>query len=251
MSRVVDPDTWVPPELPDSPDPAHIRGTMYGTRLYDQPAHAAFAARVRGFCAPGPPLALEVGVDRGYRLLAHARRWPGTRWLGVEIRRTVLDAAEAAPDNALLIRGDARAVLAALVPDARLSRIDVLFPTPSNDPRHLLLTPAFAALVRQKLAPGGVLHLATDVPGLATLAERAFGAWPAAPEPDSGPVLSRREKVCAREGRRVWRWTWGRPSVEVLPQQVLDREGAERHQRQREVAGRAQHAPAAVDPGRQ
>jgi tRNA G46 methylase TrmB len=217
MPRPLDPDTWVPPALPESPDPSRIRGAMYGTRLYDQPAHADFAARVRGFCAPGPPLAMEVGVDRGYRLLGHARRWPETRWLGVEVRKTVLDAADSAPDNALLIRGDARAVLAALVPEGRLARLDILFPTPSDDPKKLLLTPAFAVLVASRLAPGAVLHLATDVPGLATLAERAFGTWPAAPAPESGPVQSRREKACAREGRRVWRWTWGPPPTGAPP----------------------------------
>ena len=81
MGAPIDPDTWVPPELPRSADPEQIRGTLYGTRLYDQPAHAAFAAGVRDFCAVEGPLALEIGVDKGYRLLAHARRWPETRWL--------------------------------------------------------------------------------------------------------------------------------------------------------------------------
>ena len=157
-------------------------------------------------------LAVEVGVDRGYRLLAHARRWPEQRWLGVEVRRTVEAAADHAPDNALLVRGDARAVLSRLVPAGRVARLDVLFPTPSHDPRHLLLTPAFAHLVARALAPDGVVHVATDVPGLATLAEQAFGTWPSRPPPPSGPVQSRREKVCAREARRVWRWTWGRPA---------------------------------------
>ena len=154
MSRTVDPDTWTPP--PALPGPSDdggedIRGTMYGTRLYAQPEHRAFAERVRAFCAPGgPPLSLEIGVDRGYRLLAHARRWPAQRWLGVEVRRTVLAAAGSAPDNALLLRADARAVLAALIPPARLQRVDVLFPTPSNSPRHLLLTPALVDLLARR-----------------------------------------------------------------------------------------------------
>lgn len=213
MGRPVDPDTWIPPALPASPGPEAIRGTLHGSRLYDQPEHAAFAARVRTFCAPGPPFAMEIGVDRGYRLLAHARRWPETRWLGVEVRRTVLAAAEAAPDNALLLRADARAVLACLVPEGRLSRVDILFPTPSTDPRHLLLTPALARLLATRLTAAGVVHLASDVPGMIGLVEAAFAGWPAAPEPPSGPVRSRREKVCEREGRRVWRWTFGRPAA--------------------------------------
>ena len=213
MGAPIDPDTWVPPELPLSADPEQIRGTLYGTSLYDQPAHAAFAARVRAFCELGPTLALEIGVDKGYRLLAHARRWPETRWLGVELRRSVEGSVAGAPENALLLRGDARAVLAALVPPGRLSRVDILFPTPSDDPKHLLLTPSFAALLASRMAPEGVLLLATDVPGLASLAQAAFGSWPEVEEPPSGPVRSRREKACEREGRRVWRWSWGRPGA--------------------------------------
>ena len=112
MPRPIDPDTWEPPSALPSASAASIRGTRYGTRLYDQPEHAAFAARVRAFCAPSDTaLNLEIGVDRGYRLLAHARRWPDQRWLGVELRRTVLPGADAAPPNALLLRGDARAGL--------------------------------------------------------------------------------------------------------------------------------------------
>lgn len=211
MGRPIDPDTWEPPPLLPSASAEAIRGTLHGSRLYDQPEHAAFAARVRAFCAAAGPLNLEIGVDRGYRLLAHARRWPEARWLGVELRRSVLPAAEATPSNALLLRGDARAVLAGLVPEGRLARVDILFPSPSDDPRHLLLTPAFARLLATRLAPEGVVHLATDVPGMVGLVEAAFEGWLPAPEPPSGPVRSRREKVCEREGRRVWRWTGSRP----------------------------------------
>lgn len=216
MGRPVDPDTWQPPAVRASAGADAIRGTLSGSRLYDQPEHAAFAERVRAFCAPGPaPLCLEIGVDRGYRLLGHARRWPERRWLGVEIRRTVQAAAEGAPDNALLIRGDARAVLSALVPPGGLSRVDLLFPTPSDDPRHLLLTPVFVSLLASRLAAGGVLLFATDVPGMARWAEALLAGWARVDEPPSGPVRSRREKVCARTGRPVWRWACTPPTLEA------------------------------------
>lgn len=206
MPKPIDPDNWSPPEALSSASSDAIRGTLYGTRLYDQPEHAPFADRVRRFCAPGPVLNMEIGVDRGYRLLGHARRWPGQRWLGVEIRRTVLPAAASAPDNALLLRGDARAVLAGLVPPGRLQRVDILFPTPSDNPRHLLLTPSLVALLAARLAPGGVLLFATDVPGMARLATSLFSDWQRVAEPESGPVRSRRERVCAAQERPVWRW---------------------------------------------
>lgn len=211
MSRKVDPDTWRAPEALRSASPDAIKGTLHGSRLYEQPRYAEVASRVREFCAPGVPLNLEIGVDRGYRLLAHARRWPEQRWLGVEVRRTVEQAAEHAPDNALLIRGDARALLAALVPEARLARVDVLFPSPSNDPRHLLLTTELVALLESRLQPAGVVLFATDVPGMAELAMHVFAGWRQTSEPPSGPVHSRREKACARDGRRVWRQAWTKP----------------------------------------
>ncbi len=212
----IDPDTWRPPELPEalreSDDTHDIVGTRSGTRLFEQPGHRAEAERVRAFCAPGPVLNVELGVDRGYRLLSHARRWPAERWLGIELRKTVLDAAATAPENALLVRGDARAVLSALVPAGRVARLDILFPTPSNQPRHLLLTPVFGRLAARVLQPDGVLHLATDVPGMVPLAEAAFGHWRAVDHPPSGPVRSRREKVCEQTGRQVWRWSWSPPA---------------------------------------
>jgi tRNA G46 methylase TrmB len=207
MSRVIDPSTWEPPEPPPSRGDGRIRGTMYGSRLYEQPAHAPLANAVRAFCQTGPPLNLEIGVDRGYRILGHARRWTEERWLGVELRRTVRDAAEHAPDNCMLLRADIRAVLAAgLIGAHRLQRVDILFPTPSNNPGHLLLTPAVVALLAASLEADGVLLFATDVPGMARLAARLLSDWPRVDEPPSGPILSRREKVCARDGLTVWRW---------------------------------------------
>ncbi|MFT5685815.1 MAG: tRNA (guanine-N7-)-methyltransferase, partial [Myxococcota bacterium] len=207
MSRAIDPSTWEPPEPPAVRGDGRIRGTLYGSKLYEQPKHAAFASSVRSFCVPGPPLSLEIGVDRGYRILGHARRWPQQRWFGVELRRSILDAAEQTPDNCLLLRGDVRAVLAAgLIPMGRLQRVDILFPTPSNAPGHLLLTPEVVDLLAQHLAADGVLLFATDVPGMARLAERLLASWPRVDEPPSGPVRSRREKVCARNDLPVWRW---------------------------------------------
>lgn len=206
VERRLEPDSWSCPEVRDSEDTSRLRGTRGGSLLYEQPAHRAFAERVRAFCDGATVLNVEVGVDRGYRLLAHARRWPDQRWLGIELRRTVDAAAQAAPENALLVRGDGRAVLGALVPDGRLQRVDILFPSPSNDPRHILLTADIERLLRKKLAPDGVLLLATDVPDYMRVAEHLFAAWTRVPEPPSGPVRSRREKVCARDGRPVWRY---------------------------------------------
>ena len=210
----IDPDRWVAPPAPAPRASGAQPGALHGSRIYDQPAHAAVAARVRAFCAPGPPLALEIGVDRGYRLLCHARRWPAWRWIGVELRRTLPKAGEDTPDNALLVRADARALVPALVPPGRLARVDILFPSPSDNPRHLLLTPDFVETLRTAFAPGGVLLLRTDLPGLVDTVADLFAHWQAVHEPLSGPTESRRERVCRQSERPVWTWCLSPPGVD-------------------------------------
>jgi len=208
----IDRDTWRAPPLPKASDARSQRGVLHGSRLFEQPEHRALAARIRDFTRPdAQPMNVEIGIDRGYRLLAHARRWPDERWLGLEIRRTIAAAAEGAPANALVVRADARAVFTTLLIDDSLDRVDILFPSPSDDPGHLLLTPTFVALLGARLRPGGRVHLASDLPGMAELIATRFATWKPAPEPPSGPVRSRREVACEREGLRVWRSTFVSP----------------------------------------
>jgi tRNA G46 methylase TrmB len=208
--RRVDPDTWTaPPELRRG-DGARVGGTMFGSLLYEQPEHRADRDRIVAFVEPPGPIALEIGFDHGMRLLDHARRWPEVRWLGAEIRRSRVEAAAAhAPPNALLLRADGRTLLAAVIPPARLQWIYVLFPSPSDNPRHLLITSATAALLARALAPGGSVHVATDVPGMAAWTTEVFDGWRMISREAGaplGPVMSRRERVCARDQRPVWRF---------------------------------------------
>lgn len=204
---------WTPPSLlTERDDPARLRGTLGGSLLYERPEHAATASRVRAFLDGSAPAYLEIGFDHGMKLLDHARRWPEARWLGVEIRRRRVEAAAPhAPPNALLLRADARALLATLVPAGRLNGVYVLFPTPATNPRHLLLTPALVEALRRSLSAHGVVHVATDVEGMFAHAASLFAGWPTAEPPPMGPVLSRRERVCRRDGLPVWRATWSPP----------------------------------------
>jgi len=210
--KPLDPDTWVAPEPLLHGSARGIRGTLYGSQLYDQPTHRAAGEAVRAFCSGDGPLAIELGVDKGYRIMAHARRWPSARWLGIELRRRIEPSIPEAPDNCLLLKGDGRAVLSALVPDGRVDRLDILFPTPSDNPRHLLITPQLVQVLERVMTPEGVVYLATDVPGFRPLVARCFAAWRQGEIPLSGPVRSRREKVCEREGRPVWRFAFLPPA---------------------------------------
>lgn len=207
-------ETWTPPERRRTrEDRADVPGALGGSRLWDQPHMAAARAELDAFVAPGPPLAVEVGFDHGITLLANARAMPGWHWLGAEIRRRRVEAARpAAPDNCLPLRVDARTLFATLLPAGRVQRVDILFPTPVEQGAHLLLTPAFVADLARALAPGGIVHVATDVRGLAALATELLAGWPVVGEPPRSPDLSRRERVCRRDGRPVWRLSRGRPA---------------------------------------
>lgn len=190
---------WSPPAAPISPSRERVRGALAGSLLYDQPRHAPIRSAILDFCAAPGPVVFEVGFDHGMRILGAARAEPEVRFLGAELRaRRVAAAAPHAPANCMLLHADARTLLATVIPVARLDRIDILFPTPTDRPRHLLLTPTFADAVARALAPGGILHLLTDVPAMHLVARSLF-PWAPAPAVASY-ALSRRERVCRRDG---------------------------------------------------
>jgi tRNA (guanine-N7-)-methyltransferase len=72
--------------------------------------------------------------------------------------------------NVKIIRHDALEVLEHMIPDGALAAIHLFFPDPWPKKRHhkrRMVQPEFAALAARKLAPGGVLHAATDWPDYA------------------------------------------------------------------------------------
>lgn len=208
----VDRQSFQPPRAPARPDARRVPGALGGSLLWEQPALAEARTRLQAFLAPGPPVALEIGVDHGITLLAQARATPGWRWLGVELRRRRVEALlPLAPDNCLPLRADARSLLAILVPPGRLQRVDILFPTPSEAPRHQLFSAELVRDLARAMAPGALLHVETDVPGLFARIEALFAGWPAAPPPPPAPALSRRQRVCRRDGIPVFSLTRSPP----------------------------------------
>lgn len=208
---------WTPPHLPDDEPADATGGTLGGTRLYDQPAHAAVRDAALAFAARPGPLVIEVGFDHGMRLLDAARAHPEIRFLGLEIRRLRVEAVAAhAPPNAFVWRADARAVLGAVWPAHSADRVEVFFPTPTEDPRHILFRPGFVRALARVLRPDGVLHLRTDVgPYAAWVATRLPGWSPAPPPPPLTATLSRRERVCRRDALPVFEGAWTPPTARV------------------------------------
>jgi tRNA G46 methylase TrmB len=192
---------------------AHLRA-MYGTRLFDQPRHAAVRERLAAFVAGPGPLGVEIGFDHGMCILDRARRFPEIRHLGVELREARVRAAAAhAPANCLLLRIDARTLFEALLPPASVDHVYLLFPTPPTHPSRVLLSPAFGDRVALAMKPGGALWFATDVPALYDDARGAF-PWPEGPPPPLGTELSRRERVCRRDGLPQLRLCLRRPVMD-------------------------------------
>ena len=167
------------------------------------------------------PVHVEIGFGNGDVLAAMAARHPEYDYLGIEVHRpgigALLRRLEAAGlGNARVMRADAKEVLARNIPDAALSAVNIFFPDPWPKKRHhkrRLIQPEFAELVRRKLQPGGMLHLATDwrdyaeqmldvlsqTPGFENTA--AAGAF--APRPEERP-LTKFEQRGKRLGHEVY-----------------------------------------------
>jgi tRNA (guanine-N7-)-methyltransferase len=95
---------------------------------------------------------------------------PQEDFIGIEVHRPGVGALLSgllAQDlsNVRVYACDALEVLRQCVADASLDRVLLFFPDPWHKARHnkrRIVQPAFAELVRSKLKPGGVLHMATD-----------------------------------------------------------------------------------------
>ena len=118
---------------------------------------------------------LEIGFGNGETLVELARAHPERDYLGVDvyepgIGRLLAAASQLGLANLRVLRGDAAEVLGASFPAQSLAEILVLFPDPWPKKRHhkrRLVQAAFVERVADCLAPGGILHLATDWEGYA------------------------------------------------------------------------------------
>jgi tRNA (guanine-N7-)-methyltransferase len=118
------------------------------------------------------PLVLEIGSGMGETTAAIAKARPDADFIAVEVHGpgvgSLLNRIESEGlTNLRVIRHDALEVLERMIHDASLAAIHVFFPDPWPKKRHhkrRLVQPEFAALAARKLAPGGVLHAATDWP---------------------------------------------------------------------------------------
>jgi tRNA (guanine-N7-)-methyltransferase len=118
-------------------------------------------------------------------LLHYSRISPETNFLAIERSRNAAAALAATAAalglrNVLILAGDARCIVANVVPDASVRAYHVYFPDPwpkrRHRPRRLAHGELPPHLVRT-LVPGGVVHVASDLPELVDeLVTRLVGA---------------------------------------------------------------------------
>jgi tRNA (guanine-N7-)-methyltransferase len=116
------------------------------------------------------PVVAEIGFGMGETTARIAAANPGTDYLAIEVHGpgvgSLLKRLEAESiANVRVVQHDAVEVLRDMVPEGSLAAMHVFFPDPWPKKRHhkrRLLQREFVSLAASRLAPGGVLHVATD-----------------------------------------------------------------------------------------
>jgi tRNA (guanine-N7-)-methyltransferase len=123
--------------------------------------------------AAGRPLHIEIGFGKDVRLLRAAAADPGGLHLGVEISRKKFESfcrkvAREGLGNVRAFHGDARALLAQMLPPGSVASFTILFPDPWPKRRHWKnrwIDASTALLLARALSPGGEIEVATDHAG--------------------------------------------------------------------------------------
>ncbi len=117
------------------------------------------------------PVVLEIGFGMGEATAAMALAQPDRDVLAVDVHtpghgNLLKLLGDAHLTNVRVVTGDARVLLAEMLGPATLAAVRVFFPDPWPKSRHAkrrLVTPPMIDLVADRLADGGVFHLATDI----------------------------------------------------------------------------------------
>ena len=167
------------------------------------------------------PKVLEIGFGMGDSLLQMAAAEPATDFIGIEVHPpgvgTIMNIAQSEGiSNLRVYLADANDVLEECFPPQSIDRLQLYFPDPWHKKKHnkrRIVQPQFVQLVREKLRPGGVLHMATDWQHYAeqmleTLDEaegfeNIAGIGEYSPRPDYRP-MTKFEKRGERLGHGVW-----------------------------------------------
>src|SRR5262249_51918190 len=126
-------------------------------------------------------------------------------------------------ENVRVIGADARCVVARLVAPASVAAYHIYFPDPWPKTRHRarrLFDRAFATALSATLAPGGCIHLATDLPDLFARACGALATAALVPAPASlAPPRPRTwfERKYAQAGTYAGSFVRAQPAAACAP----------------------------------
>ncbi len=180
--------------------------------------------------APGRALEVELGAAEAHFLIDRARAEADTSFVGVEIRRELVEAVNAAcaaggPANVRSVFANISVDMGRLFADGSVRRFFLNFPDPwfkSRQHKRRVIGPGLMAEIGRALAAGGELYVQTDIFALALDAMAALeaddgfvnaaGAWTFLRE-SPYEAKSRRERQCESEGVRVWRLLYGKRSL--------------------------------------
>jgi tRNA (guanine-N7-)-methyltransferase len=178
------------------------------------------------FPHPERPLEVDVGCMHGTFMLERARRVPEHNFVGLEIRKPLVDEVRGRIErdeqtNAHVVLCNANTSFSELFPPQSVHRVYVHFPDPWFKARHhkrRLVKPEFLDAVASRLTPDGELQFATDyqeyagevldlVEGHPRYVNRFGPRQPAVPDPER--VLTNREAWHLSLGDPVYRYHWG------------------------------------------
>lgn len=180
----------------------------YGRDLADEPLD------IDGwFGRTGHPTILEIGSGTGTSTAAMAPLEADTNIIAVELYKPGLAKLLGAVvrgeiDNIRMVRGDGVEVLARMIPEGSLDGVRIFFPDPWPKARHhkrRIIQSGTLRLLADKLAAGGVLHVATDHADYAewitelTNVEPSleYMGWPW----EDAPILTDRQVITKFEGK--------------------------------------------------
>jgi tRNA (guanine-N7-)-methyltransferase len=129
-----------------------------------------FPGTIRDMFPGGRPMEVEIGSGKGRFLMHRAMAHPDRGFIGIDYIWKYLKIGwqrveRRGLENVLFFKAEANEVVTHLVPDESVSVFHIYFPDPWHKRRHnkrRLLTPDFFKLLHRRLAPGGLLEIATD-----------------------------------------------------------------------------------------
>jgi tRNA (guanine-N7-)-methyltransferase len=162
------------------------------------------------------PIELEVGFGKGLFLQTSAETNPDVNYLGIEILRkyqflAATRLAKRRLRNVRLVCDDVRPFLRRAIVQSTFRKIHVYFPDPWWKNRHRkrrLFTGQFVQECERCLAPGGQMHLATDVEdyfGVMTELMKTESSMHPIPVPEATQPLTNFERKYRQENRPIYR----------------------------------------------